>query len=296
VVYDDIIGYMDESGTRDKFKAIWLSHSSINDFLKCPRLYFLHNRYKDLRTSHKISVISPALTLGQVVHTVIESLSGIPREERFADSPIDKFESAWKKVSGQIGGFENPEQENTYKERGLKMIKTIIEKPGPLVNKAIKLKSENGLSSFWFSEDKNLILCGKVDWIEYLPKTDSIHIIDFKTGRLEEEEESLQLPIYYLLTKNLQKRKIAKASYWYLDNGKGLVQKQLPNEELAIEKINKIADRISLALKLDHFKCPSNGCKHCYPYERILKGEGKWVGISEYKQDIYILNRPQPEI
>jgi len=285
---------MDNPQLRDKYYATWLSHSSINDFLKCPRLYYLHNKYKDLRTNHKVAIITPPLTLGQVVHSVIESLSEIPTEERFTVSPIEKFQTAWKKVSGAVGGFETAEQENIYRQRGLDMINTIIDSPGPLLNKAIKLKSENNLSSYWFSD--NIILCGKVDWIEYLPKSDSVHIIDFKTGKYEEEEGSLQLPIYYLLTKNLQKRKIKKASYWYLDNKKGMVEKQLPNEDEAIEKITKIGERISLAVKLNHFKCQSNGCRHCYPYERILKGDGKWVGISEYNQDIYVLKKPTPEI
>jgi len=285
---------MNEPQLRDKYNATWLSHSSINDFLKCPRLYYLHNKYKDLRTNHKVAIITPPLTLGQVVHSVIESLSEIPTEERFTVSPIEKFQTAWKKVSGAVGGFETAEQENIYRQRGLDMINTIIDSPGPLLNKAIKLKSENNLSSYWFSD--NTILCGKVDWIEYLPKSDSVHIIDFKTGKYEEEEGSLQLPIYYLLTKNLQKRKIKKASYWYLDNKKGMVEKQLPNEDEAIEKITKIGERISLAVKLNHFKCQSNGCRHCYPYERILKGDGKWVGISEYNQDIYVLKKPTPEI
>jgi len=31
---------------KDKFAAIWISHSSISDFLKCPRSYFLKNIYK----------------------------------------------------------------------------------------------------------------------------------------------------------------------------------------------------------------------------------------------------------
>src|ERR1035437_4279352 len=32
---------------QDKFNAVWVSHSSIGDFLKCPRLYYLHNVYKN---------------------------------------------------------------------------------------------------------------------------------------------------------------------------------------------------------------------------------------------------------
>ena len=59
----------------DKYTAYWVSHSSINDFLKCPRAYFLKNVYKDPKTGRKIKLISPPLALGQAVHEVVESLS-----------------------------------------------------------------------------------------------------------------------------------------------------------------------------------------------------------------------------
>ncbi len=283
------------SSVKDKFKAVWLSHSSMGDFLKCPRLYYLHNVYKDIRTNHKITIVNPALTLGAVVHSVIESLSEIPVDKRFSLSPLIKFENEWGKVTGPIGGFENDQQEKEFKQKGLEMIQKINDDPKILTNKTVKLKSENGLPYYWFSEKDNLILCGKVDWVEYLPESDSVHIIDFKSGKYEEGDDSLQLPIYFLLAKNLQSRKITKVSYWYLANGKGLVKKPLPDEEKTIEQILKIGQRMSLARKLNHFKCESGGCKHCYPYEQILKGGGKWVGTDEYRRDIYTLKKPQPQ-
>ncbi|WP_460990051.1 PD-(D/E)XK nuclease family protein, partial [Staphylococcus aureus] len=92
-------------------------------------------------------------------------------------------------------------------------------------------------------EDENIILSGKIDWVEYIEGDDSIHIIDFKTGKHEEDEESLQLPIYTLLAKNLQKRKVAKISYWYLDdaNPKTIVEKEIPNEIEARNRVFEVA-------------------------------------------------------
>lgn len=290
-----MLKYIVDAVKKDKYKALWISHSSISDYLKCPRLYYLRTIYKDLRTNHKISIVNPSLTLGQSVHSVIESLASLSLEERFKISPLLKFEEAWQKVSGEKGGFENYDEEVLYKEKGVKMIKNIIENPGPVANKAIRIKSENGLPYYWFPEGDNIILCGKIDWLEYLPESDSVHIIDFKTGRIEEDKESLQLPIYLLLANNLQKRKVTKASYWYLGSEKGIIAQKLPDEKESIEKISKIASRIALARKLNHFKCPSGGCRYCYPYERILKNEGVWVGVSEYQQDIYMLKKPQPK-
>lgn len=274
---------------KDKFKAVWLSHSSINDFLRCPRLYYLRVVYKDIRNGHKMTVMTPSLALGQIVHEVIEGLSTLPTEERLLVSPIKKFEAAWEKVAGGKGGFKSIEAEIEYRERGIRMLKNLEENPGPVLRKAIKIKSEDGLPYYWFSEDQNIILCGKVDWIEYLEDSDSIHIIDFKTGKHEEEVSSLQLPIYLLLATNLQKRKIDKASYWYLDKENGLVESKMPDIAEAEERVEKIAQRVKLARQLNHFVCATGTCRHCLPLERVLKGEGKLVGVSDYGQDIYIL-------
>jgi len=131
-----------EETTKDKFKALWLSHSSIGDFLKCPRLYYLRVIYKDPRTGHKMTIMTPPLALGQIVHKVVESLSTLPTKDRFTISLLKKFESAWKKVSGEKGGFANRTQEAEYKERGINMLNKLEQNPGPLLNKAIKIKTD----------------------------------------------------------------------------------------------------------------------------------------------------------
>src|SRR5476649_1046372 len=98
---------------QDKYTAIWVSHSSIGDFLKCPRAYYLHNVYKDPKTGRKINIASPALSLGLAVHTTLEALKNIPVEERMkkmeggvkGDSKsallLADFDAAWKQVSGK---------------------------------------------------------------------------------------------------------------------------------------------------------------------------------------------------
>ncbi len=243
----------------DKFSAVWVSHSSIGDFLKCPRAYYLRNVYKDSKTGHKITLMSPPLALGQIVHEIIESLSVLPTEERFKESLIAKFDKAWQKVTGKKGGFSSDEQEQKYKKRGEEMLRRVMKNPGPLKNLAVKIKMD--LPHFWLSEADNIILCGKVDWLEYFPDTDTVHILDFKTGKNDEDGESLQLPIYRLLVANCQKREAVKASYWYLERNDEPTEQVLPNIEAAREKVLKIAKEIKLARKLEVFKCPQQtGC------------------------------------
>ena len=261
--------------------------------MKCPRLYYLRNVYKDPKSGHKITVMTPPLALGQVVHEVIDGISTLPQDQRFGSSLSDFLDASWAQVAGKRGGFISKETEDEYKKRALEMLKNIEANPGPLKNKAIKLKSENGLPYYWFSEEENIILCGKVDWIEYLEDSDSVHIIDFKTGKNEENEDSMQLSVYFLLASNLQTRKVDKASYWYLNSSDSPVEQKLPDAHDAYERVLEVAKRMKLGRQINYFKCPKGGCFACRPLERVLEGEGELVGVSEYNQDIYILPKSQ---
>lgn len=279
----------------DKYTAVWVSHTSISDFLQCPRAYYLKNVYKDPSTRHKVQLMSPPLALGQVVHTVLESLSVLPGAERFKESLINKFERNWQSVSGKKGGFFDERTEKTYQERGKEMLLKVMNNPGPLTGLAVKIKED--LPHYWLSEEEGIILCGKIDWLEYLKDDDSVNIIDFKTSKSEENESSLQLPIYHLLVHNCQHRKVSKASYWYLGLDR-IVEKSLPDLESAHEQILKIAKEIKLARQLERFKCPHGeaGCFACKPFEQILQGEAEFVGENDYHQDIYVFKRNKSEL
>ena len=277
----------------DKYKAVWVSHSSISDFLNCPRSYFLRAIYKDPKNLHKITVMKPQLALGQVVHEVIEHISTLPKEERLKIKLGKRLDTFWEKIEGKKGGFKNKDEEGYYKERGMNMLERLENNPGIILNSAIKLKNENGLSSYWLNEEENIILCGKVDWLEYNEAKDTINIVDFKTGKNEESEESLQLPIYQLLVENLQPRKIDSVSYWYLEGSDSPIKLDLMGINMAYDKVIEVARRIKLARQINHFKCPKGelGCFACRDLERVVRGEGEIVGISEYKQDIYVLEK-----
>lgn len=278
---------------KDKFSAIWVSHTSISDYLRCPRSYYLKNVYKNKASGNKIQITSPALALGSAVHSVIESLSGIPTESRFDNSLILKFDEVWDQFSGKKGGFLDMEEEHKFKERGKAMLRKVMENPGPLKNLSVKIRES--LPYYWLSEEENIILCGKLDWLEYLPDSDSVHIIDFKTSKKEEPGDSLQLPIYHLLVHNCQKRPVAKASYWYLEFSDELLEKELPDLLDAHEKVLDIARKIKLARKLDKMNCPQGdeGCLWCRPLDEVVRGKGEFVGEVNHR-DTYILSKSVP--
>lgn len=294
----------------DKYTAVWVSHSSMGDFIKCPRSYYLHNMYKDPKTGHKVSIVSPHMSLGIAVHEVLEGLAEFPSESRMDRDLLALYEASWKKVSGRKGGFMNEDEEAEFKARGIVMLEKVTSDPRFLVNKCIKLPQDKMPCNFYLSEEHNIILNGLVDWIEYLPETDSLHIVDFKTGKREETESSLQLPIYLLLCDALhKKRKVTKASYWYLESDK-LVEKELPNIDVARKDVLSVAIRVKEAR--DHskregvekaFVCPegaydvftkTGGCRNCVPYELIVARDPamEFVGVGGFSQDMYVERRP----
>lgn len=286
----------------DKYTAVWVSHSSMGDFLKCPRLYYLHNMYKDPGTGRKMSIVSPHMSLGIAVHEVLEGLGNYPADERMKRDLRATFEEEWLKVTGIRGGFTGVEMEEEFKLRGKEMINNVIKDPRFLVNKRIKLPKEKMNPNYYLSEDDNIILNGQVDWIEYLDD-DTLHIIDFKTGKNEEKDGSLQLPIYLLLCNALQKRKVSRASYWYLESDK-MVEKELPNLETARRDVYDVALKVKIARDKNEFSCINgkDGCMNCRPYENILKWKKMSeeekkendsvtsVGIGGFNQDLFVVN------
>lgn len=296
--------------SRDPYSAVWVSHSSMGDFIKCPRCYYLHNVYKDPKTRRKINVTTPALALGVAVHEVVEGLARFPADKRFHHSddlgqshrsPLEELKEVWKKVAGKKGGFKSLDEETATFARAEAMIRRVVENPSPLMKKTVKLKEgENGLPpNFLLSEEENIILCGKIDWLIWEPMDDSLHVLDFKTGKNEESDGSLQLPIYQLLLNKLQKRKITGASYWYLDRDNAPVAVDLPDHKESYEKVIKVAREVAAARAQaliegpdKVFVCPraaSGGCFACRPFEKILRGEAEYIGVGEYNQDLFII-------
>ena len=286
--------------SQDKYSAVWVSHSSMGDFLKCPRAYYLHNVYKNPKTGKKINIINPALALGQIVHEIMEGLANFKAEERFNRPLLGDFDKAWEKVSGKRGGFKSMAEEEGAKARGRSMIERVMKNPGPLKNKTVRIRAgvNDMPPNFYLSEADNIILCGKIDWLEYLPaqagvrEHDAVRLLDFKTGKHDESGESLQLPIYHLLLKNCQNRPLAGAAYWYLDRDDVPTPVELSDLEAGRAAVLEVARKVKAAREKKEFLCPrgEKGCFACEPFEKILRGEAEFIGTGEYNQDIYIIN------
>ena len=271
----------------DQYSAVWISHTAIKDFQNCPRAYYLKHVYRDPKTGHKIKIMTPPIALGQVVHEVIEEISRLPAADRFSEPLLSRLHRLWDTVTGKKGGFWDANNELRFKQRAESMMQRLTDHPGPLRNPAVKMQGD--LPHFWLSEEDNIMLCGRLDWMEYIADSESVRIIDFKTSKHDEENGSLQLPIYHLLAHYCQKRPVTGVSYWYLDRIDGLIALPIPNLVSSQNMILAIAKQIKVSRQLDRFKCPKDGCAYCAPFEAILAGKGECIGIDSFGSDIYIV-------
>lgn len=264
--------------------AVFISPSSLGDFDKCPQLYYLRYVYKSPQTGLKLQLINPALSLGQSVHDTIEQFSKLNPKERTREKLEQIFEIVWASFSGEKGGFSNQDEEKEYKNRGWSMLDRFFKHPHFVVTTQIKTpdfpKAELG---------DDIILTGKLDWIESLG--DGFHIVDFKTGKNEEKEDSMQLPVYALLAGRIFKSGEVKTSYWYLDKEDDLRDYTLPDMENFALTLKQKGTIIKLARQTNSFKCPRGAsCWACRDMVAIKEGKGKLVSIdSARKQEIYIL-------
>jgi hypothetical protein len=240
-------------------------------------------------------VVNRFLSLGSAVHETLEALKTLPLETRMTRDLLADFERDWEKLaSGKKGGFTNAEDEASAKERGRAMIERVVRNPGPIARKTVRLKKHHNdvVPNFYLSEKEDLILCGAIDWLEYVDHDDSIRVIDFKTGKNEEGSDSLQLPIYVLLLEALQSRKVSGAAYWYLDKDDAPIDVALPDSAEARERVLAIARQIKQARVEKAFSCPRGeaGCYGCTPYEKIMRGEAEYIGLAQYGQDGYLVS------
>lgn len=270
----------------DKFKAVWVSYSSISDFIKCPRAYYLKNIYKNPKTGRKIEVVKPPLSLGSAVHSVLEPLAKIDAEKRFENNLIDSFDLVFAKYFGKKGGFITEVEFETYRAKGHKMLNNVMLNKSILENTTYTMNKD--LLDAWLSKDKNIVICGKIDWINKDENTESLSIIDFKTSK-EEEFNDMQLQIYALLLHILNKESVNKLYYWYLDINEHLTEANLPDVKEAYKAVLDWALKICDARASGIFECSRNGCFTCRDYEKVFNGEAVQVGLGNFNREIYFV-------
>ncbi len=267
-------------------KTLWISHSAITDFNSCSRLYYFKSVYRNPQTGNRVQIVNPYLSLGSAVHETIDELLDLSPSKRINASLSRRLERIWKKYEGKKGGFISGKQENEFKQRGTKMLKR-VEGSDMLSEKS--LEREKSLPKMSLSEGVELV--GSFDWIEVL-KDGSLHIIDFKTGKKEENEKSLQLPIYHILAQNNYGKKVKKLSYWYLEKNSKPTSKKVGDMNESMAEIKFKSEEMKRAVDNSNFSCssPYHKCFWCRKYESVLSGKAEFIGTDEkMKKDLYYL-------
>jgi DNA-binding CsgD family transcriptional regulator len=264
---------------------LWISHSAINAFDRCPQSYYYQYQYKNPDTGNRLQIVNPYFSLGLSVHETLEDLSPVPVKKRVQLPLKDIFEENWKKYSGRKGGFISKKQEETFKKRGEKMIDKVLGSDF-LEKESIEIKET--VPNIDLIQEKNIKLVGSLDWIQVLP-SGGFHIIDFKTGKSKEKKGSLQLPIYNILANEKLKGKVEKFSYWYLENNPKLTSRKLGSIEESLKIIKEKALTIKDHVDNNNYPCHYNGkCFACGDYKRIFDGQAEFLG-SKNNRDLYFV-------
>lgn len=264
--------------------ALWISYTGLKDFLKCPRSYYLKNRYRNPKTGNRLQIASAPMTLGSLVHDAIKWYLQTGRVA-VKDDVVRLYRNHWLKYRGKRGGFRSREEEADFGRRGLKMLDNFLK------NAAVLEQNFPSFDFFKFKLGEKIFLNGKVDFIGNLG--DSLHILDFKTG-YKEEEDSMQLHTYAILAEaNLQKR-VSKISYWYLDRDSSPKEAVLdPLEEKLQWLINKALE-IKETLSAGEFVCKEGEklCSECRNYQAVIDGKAQFQFSDEnFKKDVFYLQK-----
>jgi len=180
----------------------------LNMFLQCPRQYkfqyieHLGDIYKKAR---------PYFTMGDHVHAALKDfLSAVPISERSLPKLENLLREKWRR---NRKGFNNREDEKRWGEKALNQLRWFAKNQDISVT---PLMIENYHK---VELTPNLVLGGRIDRVDK-EADGSLHIIDYKTGKMPAEINQIQLHIYALILSKKQDLPLKKASYLYLDAGK----------------------------------------------------------------------------
>lgn len=224
-----------------------LSPSRLNDFTNCPQLY----KYRAiLNLPEKISLDAER---GKLVHSILEDLFELPREERSPQSALELMPRKWQEhLEAKPELLELITDEKEWLDRVQSLLSTYFQLENPTTFDATfrELHLERDIS-------EEMYLHGYVDRLDIAP-TGEVRIVDYKTGKSPkpgwEEKALFQLRIYALLYWRNEGEIPKLLQLIYLGNSDVLKSNPTEKELLATERILKnIGDEILTAIETDHF-------------------------------------------
>ncbi|NCD01048.1 ATP-dependent helicase [bacterium] len=168
---------------------------------------------------------------------------------------LELYDESW-----QISGYKDKKERDEYYKKGkdslINFLKS-IEKEG--INRPIMLEKD------FTYKLKGYPIRGAIDRVDLL-EDGTVEIVDYKTGRVKDSlnaDDKKQLMIYQLALENIEKLKVSKLSYYFLDKeGKKV---SFAAKEKDLEKLEEsLIENIEEINKMEFKPKPSvNTCKYC---------------------------------
>jgi len=270
---------------------------SLKLYAKCPRQYYFeyldnytsaYQNKKRIKQIHIEAGKRKELIFGSILHIVLNDFFHLPEEERTKEQLMALLKKTWmgksNKARGKEGGFPDIDEERQWYRESLNILENFYNTQD-LSPRLAYLPEKEGEDEFVKANflkvplRPDIILAGKIDRMD---KTkDGYHLIDYKTGRSERDDD-FQLMAYAILATEALGMPPTKASYLYLRSGN--YRSFEPNKEAigrTKARVIEIAEQIQ-----GEKEFPPNPTKMCYYCDYLefcpAKEEAKKL-VAEYK-------------
>ena len=226
------------------------SSYKLNMFQQCPRHYKFHyiDRLIDIYRKPR-----PYFTMGDHVHAALKDfLSAVPTSERNISKLEDLLREKWRR---NRKGFNSLEDERRWGEKALNQLRWFAQSQDLSVT-PLMIEDYHKVEL-----SPNIILGGKIDRVDQ-EADGTLHVIDYKTGRIPAEMNQMQLYIYTLILSKKRGLPISKASYLYLEAGEfRTLEPTAADLEQAASYVIDLVNRI--CIEREYPATPHNYCGTC---------------------------------
>ncbi|PTR45400.1 RecB family exonuclease [Rhodococcus sp. OK270] len=220
-----------DTGTERPRSRPALSPSRAGDFKQCPLLY----RFRAVDRIPEAP--SKAQLKGTLVHAALESLYGLPAQERVPDRAVSLVDPAWEHLlaeSPDVAETVPAEERAAFLDEARTLIEGYykLEDPTRFEPESCELRVETEL-------DNGVLLRGFVDRIDVAP-TGEVRVVDYKTGRapreMTESKALFQMKFYALVLLRTRGIVPAQLRLIYLTDGEILTYAPDEAELLRFER------------------------------------------------------------
>lgn len=255
-----------------------VSVSKLNLWQQCPQKFAFQS---DWQLRKKYEKKSPALLLGENVHTALAGLYRLEPSQRTVENLERQYRAAWQRNEARKVVFLTPEEEKEWGLKGLGLLRSFHKNNAhdtqPLTLEEfveVRLTPVECAQRFGGQISTSLIILAKFDRID--DEHGGLHVIDYKTGRLWdggvtvvgengngwEATNGFASILYPAIAALKFNRPVVKFSEVYLE-GNRWIDKSPSRQEIAngLTRIGEIVEEIRTASNFPPRPCAL--CKYC---------------------------------